>query len=1076
MIQKLVDDIIVCPVAQDSPASASGIHRKRDFQSLEMCTSQWSSRALWATFEVTLVSWGSFTDELETMLSRLRVLKEPLKRYASTWHVMVVRNTYRDSIGLMQVAGALNRRASVSGSTCTLATDHSVSLLVERGIPKELLLDVSSSDLIVAVQAETDEAGKSALAAAKGMLSEESDESGASGEDGAPKIVIRSLLESSRSWTNEESKTGWALISVPGDFAAAEAQKALRLGLNAFIFSDNVSITDELNLKQEAAKRNLLVSGPDCGTGIINGIPFGFANSIRSGNVGLVGASGTGLQEVGCLLDSLGVGCSQVFGTGGRDLSDKIGGQTTLAALKILANDPDTKQIVIVAKSTPQDGVLKTLLTAAEQTKKPTVVCFIGKPSQKSSEIIKQYENHPQVRVVSRLEDASISTTNSGQNPARSVRRLDQSANGVKGKLIGLFSGGTFAHEAEMILESFPGLEWGVTDYGDDEFTVGRPHPMIDYTVRCEALLERGGDPDVSAIILDVVLGAGSHPDPAAPLVDSLQNLRRIRKSDKNSKQLLIAVHVVGTETDPQGLKSTSKRIKEAYPEAVELLPSSAQAIFVAADFAAGKNDITYLDLGKKARKTRSGASGPQHSSIRIANVGLSGFVGAAERAGAKVDNLEWRPPAGGNRELGLLTSRLVGDERVAEANQKALEKLRSARAQLIAVGTASELIANKPKSNRWLLHAGPPVRGGWSGMCGPMRGAVIGAVLLEGWANTHEEAEKLAASGEIEFSPCHHHGAVGPMAGLVSPSMGMFHVRNDAASITAFSTINEGLGKALRFGANDSNVLSRLRFMRDELASTLNDALKASGGVDVKVLLSQALLMGDEGHNRNAAATSLFTRHMALHLARLGERGQRALEFLSANDHFFLNISMAASKSAMDSIEDIPNSTVVTTMARNGVDFGVRIAGAPGKWFVAQSPTVDGLYFSGYGPGDANPDLGDSSITETFGIGGFAMAAAPAIVRFIGGNVATSKNLTLEMDRICIGRHEASIAIPSLDFRAPALAIDALAVSELAVAPVINTGIAHKNAGVGQIGAGICRAPIAAFVEAAAEVSRRLK
>lgn len=454
---------------------------------------------------------------------------------------------------------------------------------------------------------------------------------------------------------------------------------------------------------------------------------------------------------------------------------------------------------------------------------------------------------------------------------------------------------------------------------------------------------------------------------------------------------------------------------------------------------------------------------------LRAVNVGLAMFAEPLPAHGATVVGLEWRPPADGDRDLGLLLARLEDDpedrigRRIAAANADALERLLAAQPMLIDVQPAREALG---LGERQLLHSGPPIA--WERMAGPVKGAVIGACLFEGWAASAEEAIELVAAGSIEFAPCHHRGAVGPMAGVVSPSMPVVVVENGAAGTRGHATLNEGLGKVLRFGAYDASVLERLRWMADVLGPSLAAAIRVNGPLDLRSLTGQALQMGDEGHNRNIAATSLFTRMLAPALIRSVEPRVAAevLDFLRGNDHFYLNLSMAACKSALDAAHGIEGSTVVTAMSRNGVEFGIRLSGTGDHWFTTPVEVPDGLYFPGYGPEDANPDLGDSSITETFGIGGFAMAAAPAIVRFVGGTAADALEYTRLMGRITLGRNP-SYALPPLGFAGTPTGIDARRVVDSGIAPVINTGIAHREAGVGQIGAGIARAPLACFGQA---------
>jgi hypothetical protein len=461
-------------------------------------------------------------------------------------------------------------------------------------------------------------------------------------------------------------------------------------------------------------------------------------------------------------------------------------------------------------------------------------------------------------------------------------------------------------------------------------------------------------------------------------------------------------------------------------------------------------------------------AAGPDLlGGVRALNIGLAGFADPIRDHGAPVVSLDWRPPAAGDRAVGLLLAQLADDpldpvgSSVAAANSPALGRILAAQPQLHDVRPAGEVIPSF--EGLALLHSGPPIE--WERMCGPVQGAVIGACLFEGWASTPDEARRLATTGRIRFSPCHDHRAVGPMAGVISPSMPVVVVENAASGTRAHATLNEGLGKVLRFGAYDQSVMDRLRWFASTLGPALSKILAAVGPVDLKGLTAQALQMGDEGHNRNVAATSLLTRLLAPTAVRVlpSATAGPVLEFLRANDHFFLNLSMAACKSTMDAAEGVTGSTVVTAMARNGVDFGIRLSGTGAAWFTTPVGVPDGLYFPGYGPEDANPDLGDSAITETAGIGGFAMAAAPAIVRFVGGTPADALEFTRSMGRITLARNT-GYALPSLGFAGTPTGIDARLVVETGVAPVINTGIAHKEAGVGQIGAGIARAPIACF------------
>lgn len=401
----------------------------------------------------------------------------------------------------------------------------------------------------------------------------------------------------------------------------------------------------------------------------------------------------------------------------------------------------------------------------------------------------------------------------------------------------------------------------------------------------------------------------------------------------------------------------------------------------------------------------------------------------------------------------------------VARANRTAVERMMSARPMLRTVATAGEVIPGM--HDRLLLHAGPPIE--WERMSGPLRGAVIGAVLFEGWAEDEEEAARLAESGEVEFAPCHHHGAVGPMAGVISPSMAVYVVENVTHGNRSFSTLNEGYGKVLRYGAYSSEVLDRLRWLNDVMAPVLREALSDSEGLDIRALLAEALHMGDEGHNRNKAGSLLLLKLLAPLVARVAPDPKVAaavLGFIGENALSVLNPVMAACKAMADAAHGVEGSTIVTAMARNGTDFGIRVSGIGDRWFTAPAGTPKGLYFSGFSSADANPDIGDSTITETAGIGGFAMAAAPAIVAFVSGVPSDATNATLEMYEITVAEHE-HFTIPALDFRGTPTGIDIRAVVELGITPRINTGIAHREAGIGQVGAGLVRPPAEIFEEA---------
>jgi len=408
----------------------------------------------------------------------------------------------------------------------------------------------------------------------------------------------------------------------------------------------------------------------------------------------------------------------------------------------------------------------------------------------------------------------------------------------------------------------------------------------------------------------------------------------------------------------------------------------------------------------------------------------------------------------------------------IDKANTEATERMMEARPVLIGLGKALEVIPGMRED--LLLHAGPPIT--WERASGPMRGAIIGALIFEGKARDEAEAKTLVTSGQIKLEPCHHHQAVGPMAGIICPSMSVYILENKTHGNRSYSGLNEGYGKVLRYGAYSAEVLERLGWMETVMAPVLAGAIAASGGIDIRALLAEALHMGDEGHNRNKAGSILYTTRLAPFIAKAAPKpavAAEVLKFLGDNALSVLNPVMACCKAMADASAGVEGSTIVSTMARNGTDFGIRVSGLGDRWFTAPVAVPKGLYFPGFKAEDASGDIGDSVITETAGIGGFAMASAPAIVTFVSGTPKDAINATLEMYEICHAEHKV-FTMPPLDFRGTPTGVDIRKVVEKGIQPRVNTGIAHKDAGVGQIGAGLVRPPMAMFEQALVAFAER--
>jgi hypothetical protein len=450
-------------------------------------------------------------------------------------------------------------------------------------------------------------------------------------------------------------------------------------------------------------------------------------------------------------------------------------------------------------------------------------------------------------------------------------------------------------------------------------------------------------------------------------------------------------------------------------------------------------------------------------SELKVINMGLPSFKETLDHVGTPAVQVDWRPPIEVSDEAHRIMEAHAED--IAAANERAMDIILRGMPHLVGLDIALNVIPGMKED--LFLHAGPPIT--WDRMCGPMRGAVMGGLIYEGRASSAEEAEKLAAAGEVEFAPCHEHETVGPMAGVVTPSMPVFVLKNEEFGNAAYCTMNEGLGRVLRYGAYGDEVIEKLHWMADILYPSVKCAVELAGPIDLKNIIAQALHMGDEVHNRNRAATSLLYRALAPAIVETcsdSGTARSVLDFINGNDHFFLNLSMPACKATLDPARGTQGSSIVVAMTRNGTDFGIQLAGTGGKWFTGPADVPDALFFPGYSKEDANPDIGDSSITETAGLGGFAIAASPAIVQFVGGSTADAITYTKQMYEITAAENNV-YQIPYLNFRGTPTGIDVIKVVEKNILPFIDTGVAHREPGVGQVGAGVLSASLEPFPKA---------
>lgn len=460
----------------------------------------------------------------------------------------------------------------------------------------------------------------------------------------------------------------------------------------------------------------------------------------------------------------------------------------------------------------------------------------------------------------------------------------------------------------------------------------------------------------------------------------------------------------------------------------------------------------------------------------KVITAGIDLLADSLRSQAVDVSVVDFRPPVDDPAGTADALARVLSDPRRDAANAVAVERMMAVRARLVDVVPAGETLGMKEGE---LYHAGPPIT--WDRTSGPLRGALMGALLFEGWAANADEAEKKLEGGEIDFSPCHEHSSVGPMAGLISPSMWMFKLEDENTGAVAYCSLNEGLGKVLRYGAYSQEVIDRLKWMSAVLGPALQKAVRAQvaagEAMDISYLVGQMIQMGDEGHNRNRAGSAMFLRDISPALIKTDISDQDKSDifaFIGGNEHFFLNLVMPCGKLMGDAAANVPGSSVVTALCRNGTDFGIRVSGTGDQWFTGPAGTPDGLFLAGYGPEDANPDIGDSAITETVGIGGMAMATAPAIVRFVGGAVPDALAVTRRMYEITLGENQA-FAIPILEFRGAPTGIDITKVLRTGILPQINTGMAGRVAGTGQVGAGLVNPPMECFTSAIAALAEKV-
>lgn len=994
---------------------------------------------------------------------------------------VVKKGSYQDSVVLMLLTNELSSLEGVNKIQVMMATPANKDIFKSSGLDTEELMEASANDMVVVADVAEESVVEAVMEKIEEFLKKQATAS--EGKKGA---------ESVKSWDKALKKmpeANLAVISIPGAYAALEADRALDEGLNVFMFSDNVSIEDEKALKEKAHKKGLALMGPDCGTGIIQGVPIAFTNKVTPGSIGIIGASGTGIQEVTTIIDRLGEGVTNAIGIGGRDLNAKIGGITMMDMIDAMEDDDTVKVLLIVSKP-PAKEVRDQISARLSNFSKPVVTLFVGeKPDYHEEGFYHAYTLDEAARLaVSLVRGTEVPEASVDVDTSEFYKAEDNKT------IKAYYSGGTLANEAAMLIkdamnckvppEDIEGymlqLDGNVVvDLGDDAYTQGKPHPMIDPAKRIECMQDAVDDPSTGVVLLDIMLGYGSHEDMAGSLIPTIKELQA--KAAAQGRKVFFVATVCGTRSDYQGYDQAVNKLKDAGVIVCENNKLACRTAIraIGRDFEEPVKEIRKKEEAacKKVQPSEK-LMALLSEKPRIINIGLKSFAEVVEQFGCDVVQYDWAPPAGGNVKLIRTLNFLRNYDQIDVWNQEVTAKIVASQPVLKDNVRAKEVIPEFSRNNgKVILHAGPPVA--YENMPDPMQGSCVGAVMFEEWADTEEEAREMLSRGDIEFIPCHHCNAVGPMGGITSPNMAVFVVENETGGNKAYCTMNEGIGKVLRFGAYDEEVVNRLRWMRDVLGPTLGKVLRGmENGLALNPLIAKAIAMGDEFHQRNIAASLAFLKEVAPAITAMDmEEKDRydVIKFLADTDQFFLNIMMATGKAVMDDARKDTDGTIVTAMCRNGYEFGIRIAGMGDEWFTGPVNTPQGLYFTGYDAEDACPDMGDSAITETFGVGGMAMIAAPAVTRFVGaGGYEDALRTSNEMMEIVIDRNP-NFTVPTWNFQGICLGIDARLVVEKGITPVINTGIANKVAGKGQIGAGTVHPPIECFEKAIVAYAKKL-
>lgn len=1002
------------------------------------------------------------------------------------------KGTYYDSVFLMQISEKLLQLDSVTEAIVSMGTETNKKILTDLEMLHGDLIGAQPDDLLIAIKTRSDQDYDEIKNHLHNLFDQRKVNSNFEEFETFP--TLSTAISASK-------QIDLVLISTPGQFAFDPAKQAIENNIPVLIFSDHVDLDQEIELKKLGEENDILVMGPDCGASNLKEFALALSSKFAKGTIGIIGASGSGVQEVGALLTSMGHGVSQVIGTGGRDLNDEIAASSMLKGLRMLSEDQETQLIIIIGKKPSQSAEIK-LSKVLRNYPKPVICCFLGSSPEPWNKVGAWFSPTLTSAVLAaisifdgekRTEDILSHWLNEVIGAIRFIR---EELADKKGYLRGVFGAGTFSTQAqllsidllsqiysnnpvegaELLNNPFVSFKHSFVDVGDEVFTQGRPHPVIDLLPYKLKIGKDIGDEAASIILLDVILGPAVYKNPAKYLTDVIADV-----IGKRNNKIVFVTSICGTDLDPQNATDQKNILIE---NGVIVLPSSSLAAITSV---LSLTELSENDALDKARKTLKAfppmgfnktifsapdKSSPSKEKIHIINIGTTLLAQSLIAQGASVSQVDWSPPAGGNltaiKLLRATSNNKALSEKIIDANEEAFNLLINGQPVWVDVKKAGEVIPGFERN--LILHAGPKIA--WNDMLPAQKGGIIGGALLEGLAEHEDDVESKIMTGEIKiapgldfFTPC------GAMASTTW-SMPVAVVEDKNTGKFGYTALQEGPSmESLRWGYFSKPVLERWKWMCDDFGPALSKALQKIDGIQMRPIISRSLQMGDENHSRELSTNTIIALELASPLFETGnsfESARSYLNFLKTSERFALHVLMASAMSVLRSISNIPYCSVVTAMGGNGIEIGIKVSGTNKSWFTSQAPIPVGKYLNpAWTSEDATPFAGDSCVLEVYGLGGMAAAASPSVALLTGGNFFEAVKRNKSMWEITIGRNSV-YQIPFLDFEGVPTGINILKVLETGIEPVSHAGIALKKGG--QAGAGVASIPIECFSEAFTE------